>query len=86
VIAVGIIGAMVARLQPLGMARTMYAMALTQGVITAIALMAGLGLPWSGPLEILALNGFFIVMFVVSARLFQRAAHEKPERNLQGGL
>jgi len=49
-------------------------MALAQVLITAIALIARLGLPYSGPLEILTLNGFFIAMFSGSAWLFKYAA------------
>jgi hypothetical protein len=74
VVVVGIIGAIIARLQPFGMARTMLAMALAQALVTAIALIARLGLPYSGPLEILLLNGFFVALFAGSAWLFQRAA------------
>lgn len=73
VVAVGIIGAILARLQPPGMARTMLAMAVAQALVTAIALIARLGLPYSGPLEILLLNGFFVALFAGSAWLFQRA-------------
>jgi len=74
VLAVGIIGAIVARLQPHGMARALSATALAQALVAAIALIAGLGLPWSGPAEILLLNGFFIALFAGSAWLFRRAA------------
>ena len=80
VIAVGIIGAIIARFQPLGMARTMFAMALAQALVTAIALIARLGLPWSGPLEILGLNGFFVVLFAGAGWLFQQAARGRSER------
>ena len=80
VLAVGIIGAIIARLQPLGMARTMFAMALAQVLVAAIALIARLGLPWSGPLEILGLNGFFVALFAGSAWLFQQAARGRPAR------
>ncbi|WP_049871240.1 hypothetical protein [Ramlibacter tataouinensis] len=79
VLAVGIIGAAIARGQPRGMAQTLFAMALAQALVTAIALIAGLGLPWSPPAEILALNGFFIALFVGSAWLFRRAARERTE-------
>ena len=79
-IAVGIFGALIVRLQTLGMARTMFAMTLVQVVITAIALIAGLGLPYSGPLELIGLNGFFVASFTGSAWLFQRAAQERLER------
>lgn len=74
VIAVGLIGAVIARLQALGMSRTLVAMAIIQTLITVIALIGRLGLPWSGPLELILLNGFFIVVFAGSAWLFQRAA------------
>lgn len=74
VLAVGIIGAIITRLQPHGMARTLFATALAQALVTAIALIAGLGLPWSGPAEILGLNGFFIALFAGSAWLFRYAA------------
>lgn len=80
VIAVGIAGAIVARLKPAGMARTMLAMALVQMVIAAIAIIGGLGLPYSGPLELLGLNGFFIALFAGSAWLFQHAASGQSER------
>ena len=73
VIAVGIIGAAIARFKPNGMARTLMAMAIAQALITLIALVAGLGLPYSGPAEIILLNGFFIAMFVFSAWLFRRS-------------
>jgi hypothetical protein len=80
VLAVGIIGAIIARLQPHGMARALFATVLAQALVAAIALIAGLGLPWSGPAEILVLNGCFIALFAGSAWLFRRAAHGRPER------
>ena len=83
VLAVGIVGAIVGRFRPLGMARALLAMALGQAVVTAIALISGLGLPWSGPAEILLLNGFFIAMFAGSAWLFRRAtSHQAIETKL----
>ena len=80
VLAVGIIGAIIARLQSRGMVRALFATALAQALVAAIALIARLGLPWSGPAEILALNGFFIALFAGSAWLFRRAARGRPER------
>lgn len=74
VLAVGIVGAVIARVQPTGMARALFATALAQALVAAIALIAELGLPWSGPAEIVILNGFFIAMFAGSAWLFRRAA------------
>lgn len=74
VLAVGIIGAVIARFRPHGMARALFAMALAQALVAAIALVARLGLPWSGPAEIVLLNAFFVAMFAGSAWLFRRAA------------
>jgi hypothetical protein len=80
VLAVGIIGAAIARFQPHGMARALFATALAQALVALIALSFELGFPESGPLEILALNGFFVALFVGSALLFRYAAREHPPR------
>ncbi len=77
VLAVGIIGALIARFRPHGMARALFATALAQASVAVIALIAGLGRPWSGPLELSALNGFFVALFVGSAVLFRRAGREQ---------
>lgn len=74
VLAVGIVGAVAARFRPSGMAAALAATALSQAVVTAIALLAGLGLPYSGPAEILLLNGFFIALFCAAAWMFRCAA------------
>jgi hypothetical protein len=81
VLAVGIIGAVVARFRPRGMARAMAATALAQALVAAIALIARLGYPWSGPLELTLLNGFFVALFAGSAWLFWRAAPGRPGRD-----
>jgi hypothetical protein len=81
VLAVGIIGAIIARFTPLGMARALLAMAIAQTIIAMIAIIAGLGYPWSGPLELSLLNGFFIAMFVGSAWLFRRSAYSQAKLN-----
>ena len=80
VLAVGVIGAFIARLQPRGMALALFAMALTQALVTVIAMIFRLGYPQSEPLEELLLNGFFVVLFSGSAWLFWRAARGRPER------
>src|ERR671913_1871807 len=77
VLAVGTIGAIVARFRPYGMARALFATALAQALVAVIALIFGLGLPWSGPVEISALNGFFVALFVGSALLFRYAGREQ---------
>lgn len=80
VIAVGVIGALIARFRPLGMARVLVATALAQTLVGMIAILGGLGRPWSGALELLGLNGFFVALFVGAAWLFLRAARGRPER------
>jgi hypothetical protein len=80
VLAVGIIGALISRFQPHGMARALLATALAQALVAVIALIIGLGSPWSPPgvLGTLILNGFFAALFVGSALLFRYAAREQP--------
>lgn len=79
VLAVGILGALIARFQPHSMARVLFAMALAQTLIAVIALIAGKHhSPVSSVGEILGLNGFFVALFLGSAWLFRRAvAHER---------
>lgn len=73
VLAVGIVGALIARLRPLGMARAMFAAAAVQALVAVIALIGGLGQPWSGALEIVLLNALFVALFAGSGWLFRRA-------------
>ncbi|MDD5565091.1 MAG: hypothetical protein PHQ91_15365, partial [Thermoanaerobaculaceae bacterium] len=74
VLGVGVIGALVARFRPGGMARALVATALAQTSVAVFAVIAGLGLPWSGALELVILNGFLVALFAGSAWLFRRAA------------
>ncbi len=78
VLAVGIIGAVIARFQPRGMARALFATALAQALVAVIALIAGKHrAPISSVSEILGLNGIFVALFVGSALLFWHAAREQ---------
>lgn len=79
VLATGIVGAIIARFQPQGMARALFATAFAQALVAAVALIAGPGSPQSGPLEIVGLNGFFFALFIGSALLFRQAARGRPE-------
>jgi len=75
VLAVGIIGAIIARFEPAGMVRAMYATALAQAGVAAIALIAGLGSSapiW--PKDILVMTGLFVALWLLSAWLFRKAA------------
>jgi hypothetical protein len=78
VLAVGILGALIVRFQPHGMARALAATALAQGLVGVIALIAGLGSTeanWPG--AVVFLTGFFAALWLVSAWLFRKAAQEQ---------
>ncbi len=78
VIAVGIIGALLARFKPTGMMFTLFTMAVAQALIAVVALFTGMAeVPGSSVYEILAVNGFFITLFVVAALLFRYAGQEQ---------
>lgn len=78
VLVVGFLGAIIAGLQPHGMARALFAMALAQVSVPVIALTV-----WKPPVGSLGVNelganAFFVTLFVGSALLFQRAARTQP--------
>jgi hypothetical protein len=67
VLAVGIIGAIIARFRPRGMSRALIGTALAQAVVAVIAFISGWGQTW-------ILTGFFVALWLISARLFRKAA------------
>ncbi len=71
VLAVGLLGAVIARFQALGMARALVATALTQAAAAVVALVLG-------SLEGFVLSGFLVGLWLLSAWLFRRAQGEKP--------
>ncbi len=82
VLAVGIIGAILARFSPLGMARALFATALAQALVAVIALMM-----WKPQVTtaetlvgIVGVNALFVMMFVGSALLFRRASSPSATR------
>jgi hypothetical protein len=77
VLAVAIIGAVVARFRPDGMARALMATALAQASIVVVAVTAGMGRTASPPLEILGVNALFIALWLASSWLFRKAARER---------
>jgi hypothetical protein len=78
VLAVGIIGAIVARFQPRGMARALFATAVAQALAGIIALAAGWGsTSQNWPLDIVALTGFFALLFGGAGLLFQKAGRRQ---------
>lgn len=79
VLAVGFIGACIARLRARGMSRALLATALAQASVAVIALIAGMDqYPESSVSQILGVNAFFAGLFSLSALLFQRASAVAP--------
>lgn len=75
VIVIGVIGAFIARFQASGMSRALYATAIAQAIVAVVALVGGLGSTapaW--PQDVLLLSGFFTVLWIISGRLFRKAA------------
>jgi len=78
VLVVGLIGAVLARFQPRGMAYTLFAMAATVVLIAVIALAYGMQhYNGSSVMEIINVNGFFAVLFTAAGLLFNRAARQR---------
>ena len=78
VYAVGFVGAWLARYRARGMARTLLATAAVQALVAVVATVAAFagGHGWIEMLRPLVLNGFFVAMWLVSARLFHLAARD----------
>lgn len=78
VLAVGAVGAILSRFRPRGMARALFATALAQAVVAVIALATGMaGERGTSVLEIVGLNGMFVVLFSISGWLFLRSATDR---------
>ena len=73
VLAIGFIGAIIARLQPRGLANALFATALAQALVGAIALK----LPnTASSVQIVVLHGAFVALFVGAALLLRYAARK----------
>jgi hypothetical protein len=75
VIAVAVVGAILARFRPSGMARAMFVTAAAQALTIAIALLFLVDqYSASSVIPLFTVNGFFIVLWVVSGLLFRWAS------------
>ncbi|MDO8516183.1 MAG: hypothetical protein Q7S28_02960 [bacterium] len=74
--AVLLIGSLISRFKPRGMARTLFAAALVQMSVPVIALIVWPQVSWGGAgmLGVFGLNTFFAMLFVLSVLLFRRAS------------
>lgn len=80
VIAIGIIGALLARFKAPGMAKAMLAAAVAQTLVVIYAIAGDLGS--SGPVwpkDAVFLTVFFVALWLISARLFQLSAKRQSE-------
>ncbi|WP_137389052.1 hypothetical protein [Rhodoligotrophos defluvii] len=78
VLAIAVIGALIARFKPDGMARALFATALAQALVGVIALAARFGSTApSFPEAIVFLTGFFAALWLISAWLFHKAARQQ---------
>ena len=76
VFAVGLIGSLISRFKPRGMARTLFATAFVQVLVPVVALIISPEVSWgnAGVIGVFVLNSIFAVLFVGSAMFFRRAS------------
>ncbi len=73
-----VLGSILARLRPGGMAVTMLATAATQVLAPVVAFAAGLeGTEGASVLDVVGLTGMFAGLFMLSAWLFRRSARQR---------
>ena len=78
VLAITVIGAVIGRFQPTGMARVLSATAAAQALVGIIALATGLGsTPSDGPQAVVFSTGFFAALWLLSACLFLKAGRKQ---------
>lgn len=75
VIGVGILGSILSRFKPKGMAYALYATAGAQVLVPFVAILIWPELSWgaAGMVGVIILNGFFAFLFILSAILFNQA-------------
>lgn len=73
VLAVLVVGTLVARLRARGMALALLATAATQALVTAVALATGLPPDGASVADIVGINAMYVVLFSCAAWLFNRS-------------
>jgi len=74
VLLVGFIGTIIARLEPQGMSRALFATAFAMALVPVIALIIGTPAFANGVVAVFGLHAVFAMLFVGSALLFRRAS------------
>jgi len=78
VLVIGVMGVIIARFQPRGLARALFATALAQALVGAIALKYP---NTASPVQIVLLHGLFVALFTGAGLLFRYAARERPRKS-----
>ena len=78
VLLVGCIGAVIARLEPKGMSRALFATAFAMVLVPVLALIIGTPAFANGVPAVFGLHSGFAMLFVGSALLFRKAAKGEP--------
>jgi len=84
VLAVLTIGTVIARLRPNGMSLVLLATALTQALVSLIALITGVP-EGASIIDIVGVNAMYVILFCLSAWLFRRAAEQDALVAVDGG-
>lgn len=73
--AIGLVGSLISRFKPRGMALTLFAVALVQFLIPVVALIISPDVSWgnAGVIGVFVVNSIFALLFAASALLFRRA-------------
>jgi hypothetical protein len=83
VLLVGLTGATIARLKPLGMSRALFATAFAIAIVPAVALAIGTPAFANGVPAVFGLHAAYAMAFVISALLFRSAARESGNRDFK---
>ena len=75
--AIAFVGAVLARFRPAGLSLAMFAASLVVGLIPVVALATDSVPAFNSAFEVLAIGGFFVVLFTGSALLFREAARSQ---------
>lgn len=77
VVAVALVGTLVARFRPAGLARTMAVAALAQVLVALATFLTGLGYPPTPRASLLLFNAILLGLWLGSAALFRRASRKR---------
>jgi len=86
VLIIGLLGAVIARLEPKGMSRALFATAFAMTLVPAIALIIGTPAFANGVVAVFGLHAFFAMLFAGSALLFRRAGFDARSAEAKGPM